>query len=90
MFLLLLAVWSGTTRTLLVHVGLPSLPLVLLAILLPGLPGSGLPALILGAVVTGFSGLLVLLAWPPLRNDLRWALARLGHRAEPQAPDAET
>lgn len=89
-FLLLLAVWSGTTRTLLVHVGLPSLPLVLLAILLPGLPGSGLPALILGAVVTGFSGLLVLLAWPPLRNDLRWALARLGHRAEPQAPDAET
>lgn len=81
-FLLLLAMWSGTVRTLLVHTGFPVLLLVPLAILLPRLPVHGVLALLLGAGVTGAAGLLVLLAWPPLRDDLRWALARLGRRGE--------
>jgi putative peptidoglycan lipid II flippase len=81
-FLVLLVAWSGTASTLIVHTGLPALALVPLAMLLSRLPVSGLPALALGAGMTGLAGLLVLVAWPPLRNDLRWALARLGRRAE--------
>jgi peptidoglycan biosynthesis protein MviN/MurJ (putative lipid II flippase) len=76
-FLLLLASWSGTVRTLLVHAGFPALLLVPLAMLLSRLPVDGLLALVLGAGIAGAVGLLVLIAWPPLRNDLRWALARL-------------
>ncbi len=79
-FLALLAVWSGTVKTLLVHAGLPVLLLAPLAILLPRLPVDGLLALVLGAGVTGAYGLVVLAAWPPLRTDARWALARLGRR----------
>ncbi len=81
-FLVLLVAWSGTASTLIVHTGLPALALLPLAMLLSRLPVSGLPALALGAGMTGLAGLLVLVAWPPLRNDLRWALARLGRRAE--------
>jgi putative peptidoglycan lipid II flippase len=81
-FLVLLVAWSGTASTLIVHTGLPALALVPLAMLLSRLPVSGLPALALGAGMTSLAGLLVLVAWPPLRNDLRWALARLGRRAE--------
>ncbi len=88
-FLVLLVAWSGTARTLIVHTGLPALALVPLAMLLGRLPVSGLPALALGAGMTGFAGLLVLVVWPPLRNDLRWALARLGRRAESRS-DSDT
>jgi putative peptidoglycan lipid II flippase len=79
-FLALLAVWSGTARTLFVHAGLPALLLVPLAIVLPRLPAHGLLRLLLGAGLTGAAGVLVLLVWPPLRRDLSWALARLGRR----------
>jgi len=81
-FLLLLAAWSGTVRTLLVHAGLPALLLVPLAMLLPRLPVNGLLAVLLGAGMTCAAGFLVLVAWPPLRSDLSWALARLGRRGE--------
>lgn len=87
-FLALLATWSGTVRTLFVHTGLPVLLLVPLAVLLPRLPVQGVLALLLGAGMTALAGVLVLLAWPPLRNDLRWALARLGSRGRAGAgPD---
>lgn len=79
-FLALLAVWSGTLQTLLVHAGLPMLLLVPLAVLLPRLPVGGLLALVLGAGVTGAAGLVALAVWPPLRADARWALARLRRR----------
>jgi peptidoglycan biosynthesis protein MviN/MurJ (putative lipid II flippase) len=81
-FLLLLAAWSGTVRTLIVHAGLPALLLVPLAMLLPRLPVNGLLGLLLGAGMTCAAGFLVLVAWPPLRSDLSWALARLGRRGE--------
>lgn len=80
-FLALLAAWSGTARTLLFHTGVPAVLVLALMLLLPRLPVEGLAAILLGAGVTGASGLAAVAVWSPLRNDVRWVQARLWHKA---------